>query len=335
MPNLDESIERFCNEITNYLSHERQSSPELSLEPSGEVSPHTLTEVKKTQIKVSEEIGGLLERKTEEERLLNLYALDSTLYKLRHEIDQKERHFLKNLCDSIEKALEIHIEGLKKKRQEADERLLKRAKWNNRIRVLCYIVGFVCAFLGFADPDNVGIYLSITLLCLTQIFLLGDFWINVAKSHKEKVNRNNDPEICLGSLKFLSEDHLALLLEPPCYDPAYQKRFVQMIVQLAFSYQWVPNEEVMKDNLMENSRAALDGAYSAQPNAFDPAFIKKWRLSYEEIQTELHQHFGGSVYQFTIKNQNNPLFYLERYSQIKTSELGKKIQNFLKKTKYL
>ena len=335
MPNPDEWIENFCKEIVNYLTQQRQSSPDLSEEPSEQVSAHTLTLVKKTQLKVSEKIGELIESGEDKERLLNLYVIDSYLYELRHKIDQQERRILKILCSSIENSLQNHLKTAEIKRQGAKDRLEKRLKWNNQARVLCYIIGTVCVFLGFSDPVHVGIYFSITLVCLTQIFLLGDFWISGAKAHKEKVYEINDPKIISSALNFLNTDHLFVLLEPPCFAPDYQERFMRMLIHLTLSFHWMPKENIEIEDLMENSKAALEEAYSTFPVTYDPVLIKKWRIAFEEIQGELHHHFGESLYNFNTKIKTNPDFYLEKFSQIKSSETGRKTLKFLKKTKYL
>ncbi len=335
MPSPDESIENFCKEIIAYLRQTQQHSPVPPHKPSTLNAPQTLGLIKKTQISVGEKIRELLESGKDEEKLLNLYVIDSTLYQLHHQNDQKEIAVLKKLCASIKTALTKQLTEIKSKRKAAEERFEKRVKWSNRMRVLCYIVGAVCAVLGFTNPDDVTIYLSITLLCLTQIFLFSDLWIGGAKTNKDRVFKANDPVAASAALTFLSPDHLIVLLEPPSYTPEYQERFVRMLVDLAIAWGWIPDEEVEIEDLMENSQVALEEAYSILPRSMDPAWIKKWRLSFEEIQLGLHHLFGDTLYQFNQKIKENLQYYYECFSELRESELGRHLQQFLKKTKYL
>ena len=335
MSNRDESIKNFCREIVDYLASARQNSPEITEDAFQHASPEVLNLIKKTQIKVASIIHELVESGENKERLLNLYVIDTTLYQLHHRINKTENTVAATLCLKIKSTANQHLKSIYKKREEAENRFQRTIKWNNRIRILCYLVAIVCMFAGFAYPEYVGIYLSITLICLTQIFILGDLWRNGAKNKRDKVYLKNDPDPTKSALQFLSPDHLIFLLDPPSFSPEYHERYFIMLIELAKSYGWTAKKQIDIEDLIENGKLALEDAYSTLLTKFDPEFINQWRKDFEKIQTELHHLFGDSLYSFNQKINKNPFYYLKKFSSLLSSDLGRHLIQFLKKTELI
>lgn len=332
MPNRDESIQNFCREIVEYLNSSRHHSPEISEDAKQDASPEVLTLIKKTQIKVAKEIQKLIGDPDQIEKLLNLYVIDQTLYDMHHRINKSELTVSKHLCSAIKNTARKQLIKIKAKRKEAEKHYKWRLKRNSLINLICYPIGIASAFAGFTNPDDVTFYLTITLLCFMQIFLFTNFWINGAKAKKDEVFEENDPASIERALWFLTHDHLITLLEPPSFSPQYQDRFFNMLVQLALSFGWVPKNEIDIEDLIENGKKALEDAYSTLPSNFDPDLIHKWRKDFEAVQLGLHHLFGDSLYSFNQTTKQNPSFYLDRYSDLESSELGKNLHHFLKKT---
>lgn len=335
MPNRDESIQNFCREIVDYINSSNESTPEISEDTVKQASPQVLTLIKKTQIKVVKEIQQLIESGEQVEKLLNLYMIDQTLYNLHHQINKTEIIVAKNLYQAIKNEAKRHLKLIKKKRNEATKRYKRRLKINSLINLFCYPIGIASAFAGISYPDDVTFYLTITFLCIMQLFLFSNFWINGAKAKRDEVFQKYSSDSTKKAFKFLTPGHLITLLEPPSFAPRYHERFFKMLVQLAISYGWVPKKDIDVEDMIENGKKALEDAYSTQPTTFDPEYIEKWRKNFEEIQLGLHQRFGNSLYSFNLKTKETPSFYFEQYSAFKSSKLGENLHRFLKKTEYL
>lgn len=335
MPNRDESIQNFCREIVDYIESSSKSNPEISEDIVKQASPQVLTLIKKTQIKVVNEIHQLIESGEQVEKLLNLYMIDQTLYDLHHRVNETEIVVAKNLCQTIKKAAKKRLKYIKRKRNEAKRRYRRRLKVNSFINLLCYPIGIASVFAAISYPDAVSFYLTIGLLCVMQLFLFSNFWVNKAKAKRDEVFHHYNSIPTRKALTFLSPEHVIALLEPLSFAPRYHKRFFSMLVRLATSYGWIQNKEIEIDSMIETGKKALEDAYSTQPKIFDPTFINEWRKHFEEIQLEIHERFGTSLYSFNLKTKETPSFYLQEYKALKSSELGKNLHKFFEKTKKL
>jgi len=335
MSNEQNAAQAFCQEIVRYLKDQQEGIPSISEVSQKEVSPGIQNLIKSTQERVNREIHTLLKDETNEERLLNLFVIDHSLYQLHRKLCEQERIQALHLSLKIEKSLKNHLKVLKKKRIKGTKRYRKHKKWITFIRVLSQLIGITTFATAFFYPQHGTPLLTTAIICAIYILLFEGVWNDIAHDRLKKEKRNSNPTLTKKSLEFVQSKNLQTLFEPISFTSDYQSRYFEMLIAIGSSSGWKPKRNKDLESFTENAKELFSTAYSTSSQPFDPKFISQWRDSLEIIQKGLHKHFGDSLKKFSEETKRDPLYFLKALTAFQHSSTAKALHSFLQQTESL
>ncbi len=335
MSEQPDAVQAFCQEIVRYLKGEQPTTPHLAHSSHFQTSSEIQSLLKQTQQHVIHKIRTLLEKKNDNETLLNLFVIDQTLYQLHQEYCKKETHTLLHLCLTIEKALKKHLKHLKRQRQEAEVKYEKDKKRITSFRITVQLISALSFITAFFFPVYAIPLFSIALTGFTLALIVAGMWENTAYKRLQSTTESSDPTLTQNTLQFLNEKHLKALFEPNSYSAKFIRNYFEMLTALGLCFGWIPNEQIDREDIIETACKAHLSAYFPSNKTGNADIIFRWRMNFEKIQEEIKRHFGSSLSLFNKKTKENPLYLLQAIHSFELSTNGKLLQSFLHETEFL
>ncbi|NGX42349.1 MAG: hypothetical protein K940chlam7_00629 [Chlamydiae bacterium] len=247
-------------------------------------------------------------------------------------------------ADRKEKIEEAHqliltiIPKLMKHRQseheDIEQRLGRMKIFVKVLRGLTYFTAFF-AFLGaFYFSQYVAILIPYSLICFTFISFSETMWLHTLDDRIAKAAERANPTVPDQVLRFLEVpegvNRLKAIFAEPSDEMEYHQKYIHMLVDLGNTCGWLEGRIKDLQDFKDTMVGAADDAYSYAPIKFDAEFISGWKKTYEELQKEVKEHFGKDLDNFHHKTVENPTYFLTRFRSFSQSDVGQKLNNFLR-----